>query len=62
MSLWISRETTEHTCEVEPNSLLMGQYPNMVIIPVIHRMPKQTDTTVLFVVINLATESIILPM
>ena len=27
--------STQHTYEVKPNSLLMDQYPNMVIIPVI---------------------------
>ena len=31
--------STEHTYEVKPNSLLMGQYPNMVIITVIHITP-----------------------
>ena len=36
--------STEYTYEVKPNSLLMDQYPNMVIIPVIHITPKQTDT------------------
>ena len=28
--------SAEHTYEVKPNSLFMDQYPNMVIIPVIH--------------------------
>ena len=35
--------STEHTCEVKPNSLLMDQYPNMVIISVIHITPTRTD-------------------
>ena len=38
----------------------MDQYPNMVIIPVIHITPMQTDTIIPFVVINLLTKSIFL--
>ena len=30
----------QYTYEVRPNSLLMDQYPNMLIIPVIHITPK----------------------
>ena len=52
--------STEHTYEVKPSSLLMDQYPNMVIIPVIYTTPTQTDTIIPFVVINLSTESIFL--
>ena len=48
--------STEHTYEV--NSFLMDQYPNMVIIPVIHIMPVWTDTIIPFIIINLSTESI----
>ena len=44
--------------EVKPNSLLMNQYPNMVVIPVIYITPKQTDTIGPFVIIKLSTESI----
>ena len=51
---------TEHTYEVKPNSLLMDQHPNMVIIPVIHITPKQTDTIDPFFIITLSTESIFL--
>ena len=50
--------STEHICEVKPYSLLMDEYPNMVIIPVIHIIPPQTDTIIPFVIISLATESI----
>ena len=50
--------STEHTYEVKPNSLLMNQYLTMVIIPGIHITPMQTNTIVPFVVINLSTESI----
>ena len=32
--------STEHAYEVKPNSPLMDQYPNMVIISVIHITPK----------------------
>ena len=32
----VKGKSTEHTYEVKPNSLLMVQHPNMVIIPVIH--------------------------
>ena len=32
----------------------MDQYPNKVIIPVIHMTPKHTDTIVPFVIINLS--------
>ena len=35
----------------------MYQYPNMVIIPVIHITPMQTDIIIPFIVINLSTES-----
>ena len=49
---------TEHPYEVKPYSLLMDQYPYMVIIPVICITPKKTDIVVSFVVINLLTESI----
>ena len=52
--------STEHTNEVKPNSLLRDQHPNMAIIPVIHITPKQTDTTVPFVLINLSTKSFFL--
>ena len=51
---------TEHTYEVKPNSFLMDQYPNMVIIPVIHITPMQTDTIIPFIIIHLSTESIFL--
>ena len=34
--VYLQGNSTEHTSEVKPNSLLMDQYPNMVIIPVIH--------------------------
>ena len=53
--------STEHTYEVKPNSLLMDQYPNMVIIPVIHITAKQTDTIAPFIIINLSNESVCLP-
>ena len=53
-------DSTEHTYEVKPNSLLMDEYPNMVIIPVIHITPMQVDTIIPFTVINLSTESIFL--
>ena len=49
---------TEHTYKVKPNSFLMDQYPNMVIISVIHLMPMWTDATVPFVIINMSTKSI----
>ena len=39
----------------------MAQHPNMVIISAIHITPKQTDTTVLFVIINLSTKYVFLP-
>ena len=51
---------TEHTYELKPSSLLINQYPNMVTIPVILIMPKQTDPIVPLVIINLSTESIFL--
>ena len=44
--------SVEHNYEVKPNSLLMDQYPNMVVMPVIHIMPRQTDTTIPFIVID----------
>ena len=50
--------STELTYEVKPNSLLIDQYLNMVIIPVIHITPTQADNIVPFIVINLSTESI----
>ena len=50
--------STEHTYEVKPNSVLMDQYRNMVIIPVIHITPMQIDIIIPFIVINLSTESI----
>ena len=52
--------STEHTYEVQPNNLLMDQYANIIITPVIHITPEQTDTIVSFVVINLSTKSIFL--
>ena len=36
----------------------MDQYPNMVIIPVIHITPMWTDTITSFIIMNLSTESI----
>ena len=47
---------SEHTYRVKPNSFLMDQYPNLVIIPVIYMMPMPTDTTILSVIINLSLE------
>ena len=52
--------STEHTYEVKWNSLLMDQYPNVVIIPVISIPPMWTDTIIPFIVTNLSTESILL--
>ena len=52
--------STEHTYEVEPNSLHMDQYPNMVIIPVIHIMPIWTGTIMPFIVTKMSTKSIFL--
>ena len=40
----LKENSTEHTYEVKPNGFLMDQYPNTVIIPVIHIMPMWTDT------------------
>ena len=37
----------KHTYEVMTNSLLMDRYPNMVGMPVIHIMPRWTDTFIL---------------
>ena len=54
----LKENSTEDTLKVKPNSLLMDQYPNMVIIPVIHIMPMQTDTIIPFVIIHLSAESI----
>ena len=50
--------TLQNTPMKSNQSLLMDQYPNMVIIPVINTTPKQTDTVVPFVVINLSSKSI----
>ena len=52
--------SAEHTYEVKPNSLLMDQYPIVVVMPVIHIMPRWTDTIVSFILINFSTESIFL--
>ena len=52
--------STEHTNVVIPNSLLMDQHPKIVIIPVIHITPRQSDTIAPFVIINLSTKSIFL--
>ena len=51
--VYLKGNSMEHTSKVKPNGLLMDQYPNMVIMPVIHIMPKQTDTVVPFVIINM---------
>ena len=56
----LKENSTEHTYKVKPNSFLMDQHPNMVITPVIHIMPMQTDTIIPFIIINLFTESIFL--
>ena len=56
----LKENSTVHTYGVKPNSLLMDQYPNMVIIPVIHITTMQTDTIIYFIVINLSTKSIFL--
>ena len=56
----LKENSTEHTYEVKPNSLLMHQYPNMAIIPLIYIIPILTDTIFPFIVINLSTESIFL--
>ena len=36
------------------------QYPSMVVMPAIHISPKWTATIILFVLVNLSTESIFL--
>ena len=54
-------DSIENTYEVNPNSLFMDQYPNMVTIPVIHMTLKQADTIGPFVIINLSIEPIFLP-
>ena len=46
--------------KLNQTSLLLGQYPNMVIMPVIHIMPKQADAVVPFVINNLSTKCIFL--
>ena len=48
--------SVEHTYGVKPNSLLMDRYPNMVVMPVIHIMPRWTDTIIPFTVTNQSTE------
>ena len=56
----LKANSTEHTSKVKSNSLLMGQRPNMVIIPVIPIPPMWTDTIIPFIVITLSTASIFL--
>ena len=58
--VFLKVNSTEHIYEVKPNSLLKEQYPNMVIIPVIHITPMQTDTIVPFIVSNLSIKPIFL--
>ena len=52
--------SVEHTHEVKPNSLLKDQYPNMLVITLIYITPRWTTTIILFIVVNLSTESIFL--
>ena len=52
--------STEYTYEVKPNNPLMDQYPNMVILLVIHMIPMWTDTIFPFILISLSTDSIFL--
>ena len=52
----LKENSKEHTYNVKPNSFLLDQYPNMVIMPVFHIMPMWTDTTIPFIIINLSTE------
>ena len=46
--------------KVKSNSVLMDQYPNLVVIPAIHIVTEHVNTTVPVVLINLSTESIFL--
>ena len=56
----LKEDSTEHTYEVKPNNLLMDQYPNMVIRPVIHITPKQMDSIAPYIIIKLSNKSIFL--
>ena len=47
----------EHTYKVEPNSFLSDQYPNIVVIPSNHILPKWMTTIVPFVLVNQSVES-----
>ena len=56
--IYLKKNTSEHTYKVKPNSFLMDQYLNMVIIPVIYLTPMQTDTIIPLIRINMSIESI----
>ena len=56
----LKESSTKHTYAVKPNSFLVDQYHNMVIIPVIHIMQMWADNTIPFVIINLSTKPIFL--
>ena len=46
--------------EIEPNYLLINQYPNLCIIPMIHNMDIHKTKEVPLVVINFLTDSVYL--
>ena len=56
----LSPEQSEQLYEVEPNSLLTNEYPNLLVIPMIHNVDIHKTENVPLVVINLLTDSIYL--
>ena len=46
--------------KVEPNSLLTNEYPNLLVIPMIHNVNIDKTENVPLVVVNLSTDSIYL--
>ena len=52
--------SAEQAYKVKPNCLLMDQYPNVAVIPVIHITPMWTDIIIPFIVVNLSIKSIFL--
>ena len=56
----ISPKQSGQLYEIEPNSLLTNEYPNLLVIPMIHNVDIHKTENVPLVVINLSTDSVYL--
>ena len=56
----LSLEQSGQLYKIEPNSLLTIEYPNLLVIPIIHNVDIHKTENVPLIVINLSTDSVYL--